>query len=395
MAGDTGVSQLSNSLAGRKVLLAVTGGIAAVESIKLCRELRRHGALVSPMMTKEATKVITPLALSWGSNSDIISNWDSSMSQLDDYDGIIVAPATRNTISKHLNGIIDSPVMMALSAARGKGTPLIFVPSMHSDLFDDPVTSEILSQLSSEGSHVIIDHEKEGKIKQPSHIRIVAEFSNILNSDLPNRKRIAITLGSNIAPIDDVRSITNHSTGTTGWSISEYLYRMGHDVFCIAGRTQYYPNFNLPKVKYTEHPIEMLEEAVNISYSFTPEVWIFSAAVLDYVPKPSEGKIPSTKEEIQIKMDPTQKHIPVILNATGQCYSIGFKLESNIDFEKLLEKASSQISRYSLDAVIANRLEDLNNPESPRAWILDSTGKSSEISDLTSLCGIIESLIAN
>ena len=125
MAGATGVSQLSNSLVGRKVLLAVSGGIAAVESIKLCRELRRHGALVSPMMTKEATKVITPLALSWGSNSDIISNWDSSMSQLDDYDGIIVAPATRNTISKHLNGIIDSPVMRALSAARGKGTPLI------------------------------------------------------------------------------------------------------------------------------------------------------------------------------------------------------------------------------------------------------------------------------
>ena len=111
MAGDTGVSQISNSLVGRKVLLAVTGGIAAVESIKLSRELRRHGADVSPMMTKEATKVITPLALSWGSNSDIISNWDSSMSQLDDYDGIIVAPATRNTISKHVNGIIDSPAV--------------------------------------------------------------------------------------------------------------------------------------------------------------------------------------------------------------------------------------------------------------------------------------------
>ena len=395
MAGDTGVSQISNSLVGRKVLLAVTGGIAAVESIKLSRELRRHGAHVSPMMTKEATKVITPLALSWGSNSDIISNWDPSMSQLDDYDGIIVAPATRNTISKHVNGIIDSPVMMALSAARGKDTPLIFVPSMHSDLFDDPVTSEILSQLSSEGSHVIIDREKEGKIKQPSHVRIVAEFSNILNSDLPNRKRIAITLGSNIALIDDVRSITNHSTGKTGWSISEYLYRMGHDVYCLAGRTKYYPNFNLPKVKYAEHPVEMLEEAVNISSSFSPEVWIFSAAVLDYLPMSFKGKIPSSEEGIQIKMVPTQKHIPVILKATGRCYSIGFKLESNIDLEKLLEKASTQISRYSLDAVIANRLEDLNDPESPRAWILNSTGKSSEISNLTSLCQIIESLIGN
>ena len=170
---------------------------------------------------------------------------------------------------------------------------------------------------------------------------------------------------------------------------------MGHDVFCLAGRTSYYPNFNLPNVKYADHPIEMLEEAVDISSSFSPEVWIFSAAVLDYVPESFQSKIPSSKEGIQINLAPTQKHIPEILKATGQCYSIGFKLESNVDLEKLLEKASSQISRYSMDAVFANRLEDLDNPDSPRAWLLDSDGKSSEIPDLTSLCEIIESLMAN
>ena len=395
MVGDTGVNQLTNTLAGRKVLLAVTGGIAAVESIKLCRELRRHGAHVSPMMTKEATKIITPLALSWGSNSDIISKWDSSMSQLGDYDGIIVAPATRNTISKHLNGIIDSPVMMALSAARGKDTPLIFVPSMHSDLFDDPVTSEILSKLSAEGSHVIVDQEKEGKRKQPSHIRIVAEFSNIVNSGLAGRKRIAITLGSNLAPIDDVRSIINHSSGKTGWSISEYLFRMGHDVYCLAGRTTYRPNFNLPKVKFAEHPLEMLNEAVRISSSFSPEVWIFSAAVLDYLPDCFPTKIPSSKEGFLINLTPTQKHIPEILEATGQCFSIGFKLESNVDLEELLKRASSQISQYSVDVVVANRLEDLNDPDSPRAWLLDSNGDSTEIRNLSYLCELIDSLMVN
>ncbi|MEC7503411.1 MAG: phosphopantothenoylcysteine decarboxylase, partial [Candidatus Thermoplasmatota archaeon] len=96
-----------------------------------------------------------------------------------------------------------------------------------------------------------------------------------------------------------------------------------------------------------------------------------------------------------INLAPTQKHIPEILKATGQCYSIGFKLESNVDLEQLLEKASSQISRYSMDAVVANRLEDIDNPNSPRAWLLDSDGKSSEIPDLTSLCEIIESLMAN
>ena len=139
--------------------------------------------------------------------------------------------------------------------------------------------------------------EKATKSHQDS-----CRISNIINTDLPNRKRIAITLGSNLAPIDDVRSIINHSSGTTGWSISEYLYRMGHDVFCLAGRTSYYPNFNLPKVKYADHPKEMLEEAVDISSSFSPEVWIFSAAVLDYVPESFQSKIPSSKEGIQINL---------------------------------------------------------------------------------------------
>jgi len=83
------------------------------------------------------------------------------------------------------------------------------------------------------------------------------------------------------------------------------------------------------------------------------------------------------------------------LKATGKCYSIGFKLESNVELGQLLEKASSQISRYSMDVVVANRLEDLNNSDTPRAWLLDSNGKSSEIANLTSLCEIIESLIAN
>ena len=395
MVGDTGVNQVSNSLAGRRIILAVTGGIAAVESVKLCRELRRHGALVSPMMTKEATKVISQLALSWGSGNEIVSNWDHSMSQLDGFDGIIVAPATRNTIAKHLNGIIDSPVMMALSAARGNNTPLIFVPSMHSDLFDDPVTNEILSQLSAEGSHVIFDHESEGKRKQPSHIRIVAESSNIINSKLPNRKRVAITLGGNAAPIDDVRNIVNYSSGKTGWSISEYLYRMGHDVYCLVGRTTNPSNFTLPKVILAEHPKQMLDEAVKISSSFSPDVWIFTAAVLDYIPLPIDGKVPSSEEEINVKLTPTQKHIPRIIEATGNCYSIGFKLESNVDVERLLERASSQISQYSMDAVFANRLEDMQNPTAPRGWLIDSDGNTMKIPNLYSLCEKIESLLAN
>ena len=134
MVSDTGVSLHGESLANKRILLAITGGIAAVESVKLSREIRRHGATVHPIMTKEATKVITPLAISWGTGSEVITDWDSSMSQLGNYDAILIAPATRNSIAKHLNGIMDSPVMMALSAARGNGTPLIFVPVSYTHL---------------------------------------------------------------------------------------------------------------------------------------------------------------------------------------------------------------------------------------------------------------------
>ena len=122
MSSDLGVEVQGDSLGGRNVLLVVSGGIAAVESVKLSREIRRHGANLSIIMTKDANKVITPLALSWAAASPIITEWDSEMSQLSEFDGVLVAPATRNTISKHIHGVMDSPAMMALSAARGNNT---------------------------------------------------------------------------------------------------------------------------------------------------------------------------------------------------------------------------------------------------------------------------------
>jgi phosphopantothenoylcysteine decarboxylase/phosphopantothenate--cysteine ligase len=106
---DTGVLVQGSSLDGKTVILAVSGGIAATESIKLARELRRHGATVLPMMSKSAEKIISPLALSWGSGTRVITEWNPEMSQLSGFDGLIMAPATRNSIAKFTHGLIDSP----------------------------------------------------------------------------------------------------------------------------------------------------------------------------------------------------------------------------------------------------------------------------------------------
>ena len=395
MVSDTGVTLHGETLANRRILLAITGGIAAVESIKLSREMRRHGAEVLPMMTKEATKVVTPLAVSWGAGSEAISDWNPSMAQLEAFDAIVVAPATRNSIAKHLNGIMDSPVMMALSAGRGNRTPLIFVPSMHSDLFDDPVTSELLASLTEEGSYVIVDDEKEGKRKQPTAVEIVSQLCHILNSSLPNRKKIALTLGANSSPIDDVRSIVNTSTGKTGWSLSEYLYRMGHRVVCVAGKTSADPKFNLPDVRKSDSPERMLQEAIRVSEEEKPDVWIFSSAVLDYIPEPISGKIPSGESNISVTLVPTEKHIPKILSKMQDCVSIGFKLESNIEPTSLINKATILMEKYSLSAVVANRLEDLRTPGPPRRWLIDSNGSVTEMPDLHSLCSEIEAYITS
>ncbi|MBJ32651.1 MAG: hypothetical protein CMB69_01545 [Euryarchaeota archaeon] len=394
MSSDLGVEVQGDSLDGRNVLLVVSGGIAAVESVKLSREIRRHGANLSIIMTKDANKVITPLALSWASASPVITEWDSEMSQLSEFDGVIVAPATRNTISKHIHGVMDSPAMMALSAARGNKTPLIFVPSMHTDLFDDSVTSDLINSLESEGSHIIVDQPSEGKRKQPNHIQIVAELCNCINQRLPDRKNVAITLGANRAPIDSVRAIQNASSGATGWRIAEHLYRMGHEVVCIAGVTSSDPNFTLPHVIRDGTPTGMLNACLEVaSVEPKPDAWIHAAAVLDYYTEPISGKKPSGQSNWNLQLTPGPKHIEELSHLAKDCVRIGFKLEVDVPVNVLLERATEQISRLGTDAVVANLKDEVHDPNTPRGRIVLSSGDVLEMRDDAELCRTIESLL--
>ena len=394
MSSDLGVEVQGDSLGGRNVLLVVSGGIAAVESVKLSREIRRHGANLSIIMTKDANKVITPLALSWAAASPIITEWDSKMSQLSEFDGVLVAPATRNTISKHIHGVMDSPAMMALSAARGNKTPLIFVPSMHTDLFDDPVTSDLINSLESEGSHIILDQPSEGKRKQPNHIQIVAELCNCINQSLPDRKNVAITLGANRAPIDSVRAIQNASSGATGWRIAEHLFRMGHEVVCIAGVTSSDPNFTLPHVIRDGTPTGMLNACLEVaSVEPKPDAWIHAAAVLDYYTEPISGKKPSGQSNWNLQLTPGPKHIEELSHLAKDCVRIGFKLEVDVPVNVLLERATEQISRLGTDAVVANLKDEVHDPNTPRGRIVLSSGDVLEMRDDAELCRTIESLL--
>lgn len=393
MVRDTDVEAHGTSLAGHNILLGVTGGIAAVESVKIARELRRHGAQLSVCMTHSAQRIITPLALRWATAGEVITDWDGDMSQLDSFDAILVTPTTRHTLAAHAHGMMPSPLLMALSAARGRGSPIMFVPSMHGDLAQDPVTDDVVEMVREQGAHVHWGPEIEGKRKQPGPVEIVSEFSHFVNSFKQDRRNVVITLGATKSSIDDVRFVQNTSTGKTGWAIATDLHRNGHDVTVVAGETSCEPDSPLPLVIHSSDPVVMLAELKSLAKDEI-DAWVHSAAVLDYiVEEPIEGKVASLQGDWAVSLSEAEKHIKVLSPMLNGATRIGFKLECGVKIHDLIHRAIAQIENSGMTAVIANRLEDMSNPDKPRAHLVDGNGEHWALQDEADVVKAIRTLV--
>ena len=390
MSRDVDVDAHSDALDGKNIALGVTGGIAAIETVRICRELRRHGANVSVIMTHASTQIITPLAVEWASQHHVISEWGPEMSQLEEFDAVLVTPASRNFISRFVNGMMDHPLLMTCSAARSRGTPILLVPSMHKDLFDDPVTQDLLDRIS--GASILQGPYEEGRYKQPAPVQIVAELCHAVNSQ-HGSMHFAITLGANRAPIDSVRAIQNASSGQTGWYIAEYLYRFGHMVTVVAGKTSAPPSFELPVVIRAGSPDEMLSECMTVANS-NPDGWVHAAAVLDYYTEPLDGKKPSGENEWVLELHPGPKHIKELSEHIGNARRIGFKLETGVSLEQLHKRALNQIAMYGVDATIANLMEEMHDLETPRAYLVTQDGIT-ELPDMVAMCECILNVLTS
>lgn len=390
---DTDVEIRGDSLAKKRILLGVSGGIAAVDTVRLARELRRHGAIVTVMMTHSAQKIISPLAIEWATQSPVITDWESDLTALEEVDGILIAPTTRDLMASYLHGLQHGPILMALSAARTRDCPVMMIPSMHADLANDPVTTEIVDEIRHKGIEVHWGKEDEGKRKTPPHEEIVARFANYVNSSKTNRKSVVITLGATRSPIDDIRFIQNISSGSTGFAIADDLFRHGHDVTCVKGITTVPTPKWLPLIIEADSPDEMLKELFALSNDEI-EAWIHSAAVLDYVVENSaEGKLASQQGPLDVKLIESPKHI---LELTQKCQGsvrIGFKLETGIKQKELVRRALAQIEYANMTAVVANRLEDINDSSKPRAYLVDKTGSDFMLQTIDDMCTAIRTLI--
>tara|TARA_B110000467_G_scaffold162865_1_gene187254 strand:- start:11654 stop:12871 length:1218 start_codon:yes stop_codon:yes gene_type:complete len=390
---DTDVNVQGSALAGQHVLLGVTGGIAAVDTVRIARELRRQGARITVVMTHAAQRIITPLAVRWATQGEVITDWDGDMQVLDGVDGVLVVPTTRDTLASYLHGLQNGPLLMALSVARSRGNPIMMVPSMHIDLANDPVTDELVDRARHQGICIQWGNEEEGKRKTPAHEHTVASFCHLMNTNQSNRKSVVITLGATQSAIDDVRYVQNYSSGATGFSLADDLYRHGHDVTCVAGVTTADQPAWLPLVIRAPQPDQMLKELLALTNDDI-DAWVHAAAVLDYVVEsPAEGKIASQQGSLSVNLVESQKHIMALQDRCKDAIRIGFKLESGIKQKDLIYRATAQIEKAGMTAVVANRLEDLHDDTKPRGYLVDAYGSHFVLENEEKMCEAVRTFI--
>ncbi len=347
-------NQKTSLLNDKKIILGVTGSISAVESVRLIHELRRHGAEVFPVITESAKRIIHPYSLEYASGNGVVEELTGAIEHVrlvEDSDLFLIAPSTANTISKISLGIDDSTVTSVFSNALGK-IPIVVVPAMHINMYTNPIIRKNIDVLKSFGVIFLDPLIDEEKAKIADYRSITAEVIRALNTQLKGKK-IFIIGGSSYENIDDVRVISNNSTGETSIDIATMAYYMGADVDLLLGNVSVEVPPFLDYEKFTN--IDSLVGKID-SIKKSDAV-IVPAALSDFTTEKIDGKI-STERPFSIKLKPTPKFLKK-LREKYKGVLVGFKAEYGVSKDELIERARRRMSEYSLDMVVANDLKDV------------------------------------
>ncbi|AKB50728.1 Phosphopantothenoylcysteine decarboxylase [Methanosarcina barkeri str. Wiesmoor] len=347
--------QKSSSLAGKTIVLGVTGSIGAVRVVELARELIRNGAEVHAVMTEAATRILHPDALHYATGNPAITELGGRVEHVEfcglkgRADLLLIAPATANTIGKIAYGIDDTPVTSFATTALGSGIPLMVVPAMHESMFRHPAVAANLIRLKSWGISIVGPRLEEGVAKIAANEEIVLEVERALgNKTLENRK-IIITSGSTAESLDPIRIITNRASGKTGRELALEAYRKGADVTLVHRDRLGFAGI---REVFVESAADMTD-AVLSELEKEYDVLISSAAIADYTAEPSPGKIKSGGE-LTLRLKPTRKLIKECRQKYPDLVIIGFKAETGIEKEELLRRAASTLKTSKLDLIAAN-----------------------------------------
>lgn len=354
-------------LSGKKIVLGVSGGIAAYKTASLVRLFIKAGANVQVIMTPASKDFVTPLTLSTLSKNPVHSTFYNE----DDQDAVwnnhvelglwadlmIIAPATANTLSKMANGTCDNLLIATYLSAK---CPVYFAPAMDLDMYKHPSTLANFKLLQQFGNMIIPAESGElasglsgeGRMAAPENI--IAFLEADLESKLPLKgKKILITAGPTYEAIDPVRFIGNHSSGKMGFDIAKQASDLGAEVILIYGPT----HLKLQSSRVKLVPVTSAKEMYDASHQYYDEidVAIAAAAVADYRPKyPASQKIKKTEDAFTIELEKTQDILASLGKLKKNQFLIGFALET----ENEIENAKLKIQKKNLDLIVLNSLND-------------------------------------
>jgi phosphopantothenoylcysteine decarboxylase/phosphopantothenate--cysteine ligase len=395
---------------GKKILLGVSGGIAAYKSCELVRELRRRGAVVRVMMTSRATEFVTPMTFAALSEQPVLTNiFSQTPPFLENHYGkagqeqnaaiehidwsrwpevIVLCPATANLLAKLANGFADDPVSATVRAAR---VPIVLCPAMNSAMWEDALVQRNV-RLLKETDYRCVDPEfgafattaeGEGWGRLAGLESIVSEILAALQKQKPLAgKKILVTAGRTEEYLDPVRMLTNPATGRMGFALAEAARALGGEVTLICGPTNLTPPRGIEFVPVVS-AAEMASAALQ-HYQGT-DVLVMSAAVSDYRPRTvAPEKMKKSAPTFQMEFERTVDILAALGEQKTRALHIGFAVET----ENELENAKDKLHRKKLDLIV------LNNPrhagagfgvETNRVMLVDRNGQVQELELMSKL----------
>lgn len=362
----------SLTLKDREIVLAVTGSIAAVESVRLAHALRRKGARVQAVMSKAACGILHPDALTYATGRPAITAITGLVEHVTfcgkggSADLLLIAPATANTLCKIASGIDDTPVTTFATTAIGRGMPVVVAPAMHESMFQHPGVTGCLETIQKWGVAIVGPKREEGKAKIADIDEILLFCERELLGKPLEGCHVLVTSGPCREPVDDVRVLTTRSSGLMGRALAMQAFRLGARVTVV--HRDFFP---LVDNIHADDAGTMMNEVLRICSADPVDLFVSAAAVSDFRPRMSPGKIPSGSPAT-IHLDPLPKIISEVVNRY-HIPTIAFKVSGDP------LPAGKALLGDSIGIVVANE-PSVMGEDKTRVTLIGKDGLSREVS---------------
>ena len=361
----------SNYLKNKQIVLGITGSIAAVETVKLSRELIRHGADVIPVMSSSATNIIHPDSLWFATGNKPIIHLTGETEHVNfcgrvknPADLLLICPSTANTISKIAHGIDDTPVTTFATTAIGSNIPVLIVPAMHLSMYDHKIVQKNINKCKEINVEFVEPTIEKNKAKMPDINEIVSNTIRAIVKKDYFGKNILVIGGPTSEPIDEVRIITNKSSGKTAISLAKIGFYRGANIEVWYGTgIEQIPEY-IENKRFQS--ITDLNDLIENNDLKKYDIIIICAAISDYITSEKKGKITSDKKNLTINLSTAPKIISKIRKLAPKSILIGYKLESN---QTTLDKKSNELlKKNNLNFVVGNTTSGFEKTEN-EIWI--------------------------